>query len=878
MDPFSAVVAASQLAGQLLGAIAELRRFYRDYKNAAEDYSESLADLNHVNQVINLVEISMENFLKGLDKEAAQKICGTEAIIKLQTSTKEKTDKAFAILQSCKSEGTRKDVKAGKFVLKKNQVQEILQKLKDAGLYSMTMMLTMLMNAMSERLTDKIQGLLSSEDFCEKLRVIAIGASEISAPQSAAISTNFAVVESPKSRSGGSPGVRNQKSNGPKLTSTSTRLAFRHSTGNGAPSRAHSIRSRASQTFSWVRTNTSIKHLCPALDDAAPAMNRSPIEEQNAKAASTATGETLCSQPPAPEEPATSLASTTSKPQQTPPTAVISNGIATLNPESSDEIKPAVNLGGKSPESQESVVESRDVASQAPSGTEEQLKPGPIQVLVSNPAIPQSRHDASPVSIHSSHPWTWTLPREESRQKILPRPADLLEAFERIYAPPSLSIHHKRPQPVKPFLYTETHMDLAALDDAPWGFLFFQRPDNWIQPALVPRDGSRQAILLEPLVEASKDSPLWCDMDKNLSKSTLRLFFCRESQSELVLSEGRIEFGDNRQISWSVLPVEHTYPGNLNIREFLYGMWDQEKIVLACVTSSGSLVRYQEQADGSWLPIAYPYEIPISPGDFVFDSFTDSEMRVRTLNPTEITLYAMHCPARFVDISNSKAEDMETEAQVVDWRGIRPDSESFSCQFIRGCASSVDGVLYKTTSGEVYLRRGHPWHYEEDDEADSAVVPEPERICTTKAGSGFVIFNIKSWKELFYFSLEGEMMRIKFAVDESGEITFGDPCPVFSEDWSQASLDDLLLPGPLGDYLIQSDQGGTKASESDLASSYYTGTSASSASSDRRTRASRGTRVSRYTSRNPSVDSRVMRPTRGSSIDSRLTGRSRATE
>jgi hypothetical protein len=119
------------------------------------------------------------------------------------------------------------------------------------------------------------------------------------------------------------------------------------------------------------------------------------------------------------------------------------------------------------------------------------------------------------------------------------------------------------------------------------------------------------------------------------------------------------------------------------------------------------------------------------------------------------------------------------------------------------------------------------------------------------------------------------MMRIKFAVDESGEITFGDPCSVFSEDWSQASLDDLLLPDSVDDYLIQSGQGGTKASESDLASSYYIDVSASSACSDRRTRWSR---ANSYSSRSPSVDSRVIQPSRGSSIDSRLTGRSRATE
>jgi hypothetical protein len=101
----------------------------------------------------------MDNLLKGLDKEAAEKIRGTETIIELQKIASEKIIKASVILQSCKSEGAQKEVKAVKFAWTKPKVQEILQKLKDAGLYSMTILI-MLMNAMREGLIDKIQGLL----------------------------------------------------------------------------------------------------------------------------------------------------------------------------------------------------------------------------------------------------------------------------------------------------------------------------------------------------------------------------------------------------------------------------------------------------------------------------------------------------------------------------------------------------------------------------------------------------------------------------------------------------------------------------------------------------------------------------------------------
>lgn len=689
-----------------------------------------------------------------------------------------------------------------------------------------------------------------------------ISATESTVQQPATMSASFAAVESPKSRSDGSTGVGNRQFNVSKPAS--------------APSRVQSIRIMASQPFRWKRrTNAPRNFSSAALDDTAPAMNGSPTEQQNTKASSSITGDTLCSHPPAPEEPAiTPALITTSKPQQIAPPAIVDGGINTLNPENSDEMKRAVDLGYKSPEFQDSVVVLQEESTQVSRGTEKQLKPGQIQDFMSSPKTSPTRHDASPVSIQSSNPWTWTLPKKTSQKKISPRPTELLEAFGRICARPSLSICHKQPQPGRPFFSTGTHMKIAVFDDTLWGFLFFQRPDNWIQPALIRRDSSRKAILLQPLVEATKDSPLWCDIDENVSNSTLRLFFSCDSGSESLLSEVKIEFGDNGQTSWSVIPLQRTFPGNLDIRKFIYGAFDQGKIVLTCVTSSQILVRYREQEDGSWLPITYPCEISTSPGDLIYDSTAvqGSELRVRTLNQTEINLYAVHGVVNLVDINSSEAEDMETEAQEMVWHGIPPNSESFSCQLIR-CVHSVDGVVYKTANNEVYLRRGNPWCYNEGDEADEAgatVVPGPKKICTIKAGSEFVV--CESWRELLYFSQEGEMMRIKFTVDESGEITFGDPCSVFSEDWSQASLDDLLLPDSVDDYLIQSGQRGTKASESDLASSYYTGTSASSASSDRRTR------DSRYTFRNPSVDSRVMQPSRGSSIDSRLTGRSRATE
>jgi hypothetical protein len=321
------------------------------------------------------------------------------------------------------------------------------------------------------------------------------------------------------------------------------------------------------------------------------------------------------------------------------------------------------------------------------------------------------------------------------------------------------------------------------------------------------------------------------------------------------LKEGRIEFGDNEQISRSVINVI-----DVPIRKFLYGMWDGGKVNLACMNLSGSLVIYQEQEDESWLRITYPREVPISPRDFVYDSIAPQlpELRVRTLNQTAINLYAVVGVVNLVDINNSKPEDMRTELQDMDWQGILPDSESFSCELIRWFVNSVDGVLYKTANSEIYLRQGNPWHYNEDDEAASTVVPESERICTIKAGSRFVVF--RHWRELLYRSLDDEMMRIKFAVDESGKITFGIPFSVFGEDWLTATLEDLSLPGPLANYLIQ--RGRIIIEDSESEEDFPRRTSTPSIIYTEMTRSSR------RSSRSSLVRRRARSPVRGSSTDS----------
>jgi hypothetical protein len=51
MEPLTIILGVSQLGGQLLGPISYFKDFYKEFKNAAENYSKLSADLKQVSQV-----------------------------------------------------------------------------------------------------------------------------------------------------------------------------------------------------------------------------------------------------------------------------------------------------------------------------------------------------------------------------------------------------------------------------------------------------------------------------------------------------------------------------------------------------------------------------------------------------------------------------------------------------------------------------------------------------------------------------------------------------------------------------------------------------------------------------------------------------------
>ncbi|RSL67924.1 hypothetical protein BHE90_001106 [Fusarium euwallaceae] len=78
------------------------------------------------------------------------------------------------------------------------------------------------------------------------------------------------------------------------------------------------------------------------------------------------------------------------------------------------------------------------------------------------------------------------------------------------------------PRNVKPALFANTTWISASTiracgdtkdeeddDDGTHGVLVFQRPDNWLQLAEIPRDHLRPASLLCPIVEAMENTPVY---------------------------------------------------------------------------------------------------------------------------------------------------------------------------------------------------------------------------------------------------------------------------------------------------------------------------------------------------------------------------------
>lgn len=380
------------------------------------------------------------------------------------------------------------------------------------------------------------------------------------------------------------------------------------------------------------------------------------------------------------------------------------------------------------------------------------------------------------------------------------RPGDLLQTFERMFSRGHFrtSSHEAQFNVGQDFIADGTWMSIATFNDTPWDFLFFQKPDHWIQLALMPKDCHRKSILLDCIVQAAKNSPLLSVIQrKDHRRVILRLFFLpMDNENRSTLKEGTLDFSEGPPFYWSFKNIELPPTASPMIQVGLLPTYcDEYNLFLTCVSSSESLISLVEGSDGNWRIVPYPNDIPISPGDYIFHTKKPDEakIRVRKLRHDSIIQYQFQGPCDWTELLSSRPTKTDINHQDIDWHGHILSRSWASCQMqlVYGRDISVAGIVCKTIEDKIYLFQGHPWWNK---------FPQPEFICTVKSGSNF--FVSQKSRSLLYISPENEMRRIELTVDDVDNITFGTPCSVFSTGYFLTNLNDLSLPGPMENYIL----------------------------------------------------------------------------
>jgi len=415
------------------------------------------------------------------------------------------------------------------------------------------------------------------------------------------------------------------------------------------------------------------------------------------------------------------------------------------------------------------------------------------------------------------------------------RPGDLLQTFERMFSRSHcrMSSHEAQFNVGQDFIADGTWMSIATFNDTPWDFLFFQKPDHWIQLALMPKDCHRKLILLDCIVQAAKNSPLISAIQrKDHRRVILRLFFLpMDNENRSALKEGTLDFSEGPPFYWSFKNIELPPTASPIIQVGLPTDFDESMQFLTCVSSSESLISLYEGPDGNWRIVPYPNDIPISPGDYIYHTQIPNEakIRVRKLRHDSIIQYQFQGLCDWTELLSSSPTKIDINHQDIDWHGHTPSQSWDSCQMqiVSDRDASAAGIVCKTIEDKIYLFQGHPWWDK---------FPRPEFICTVKSGSNF--FVSQKSRSLLYISPENEMRKIEFTVKDVGSITFGTPCSVFSTGYFLTNLNDLSLPGPMETYILSEGQSNKPISVTlSSSNSSTTGSNATSnVSSDRDTR------------------------------------------
>ncbi|EXL42620.1 hypothetical protein FOCG_15074 [Fusarium oxysporum f. sp. radicis-lycopersici 26381] len=320
--------------------------------------------------------------------------------------------------------------------------------------------------------------------------------------------------------------------------------------------------------------------------------------------------------------------------------------------------------------------------------------------------------------------------------------------------------------------------------------LVFQRPDNWIQLAILPRDHDEATVLETPLLQEMENTPLSCHFDYIDSNSrSLRIYFFTANEERLSICT--VTFRPPFLVRWSVMSFPHETGDTLPPLPGMGFFCSTDDRTISYASASGSLVSLSETEAGKWIVQFFFEEYPVRHGDQV-------TQRVRVVTPERdegpclyLRIYRQgeSTTHQFEGVDDwdhffHHSDKVETSKKDIHWQGLTIDKTSIPYIPIDS-RSGIIGFLCRTVENEVYLIEGHPWNNEQE---------EPTYICTVKPGSNFSFS--RNFNDFFFISVEGNLTRIRVEVSESECISCSKPNRVFhSSGNSRQQLKDISYPG-----------------------------------------------------------------------------------
>ncbi|EWG51729.1 hypothetical protein FVEG_16843 [Fusarium verticillioides 7600] len=313
----------------------------------------------------------------------------------------------------------------------------------------------------------------------------------------------------------------------------------------------------------------------------------------------------------------------------------------------------------------------------------------------------------------------------------------------------NISQSHKPTDAIEQSLLdTRSWVSAAIEKEMAYGVLVFQRPDNWIQLAILPRDHDGATVLETPLLKAMENTPLSCHFEYIDSDSrNLRIYFFTANEERLSICT--VKFRTPFLVEWSVGSFPHETgdtPTPLPGMGFFFNT-DDSTISYASVT--GSLVSLSETDTGKWIVHFIFEEYPVRHGDQVTQAF-------RVMRPEKaegpclyLRIYRQgeSTTDQFDGVDSwdkffHRPDKVQTSKKDINWQGLTIDKRSIP--FAPICSQNrVIGFFCRTVDNKVYLIKGHAWHDEQEDHI---------YICTVQSGSNFSF--VESFNDLFFTSVE----------------------------------------------------------------------------------------------------------------------------